>query len=205
MSDAVFSHLPRFDVVSGPRPAEWLRAMTGGEPQAPARVATPESLEAAPLPAAPKAEPAVVRPIPQETAALQATISSLGKVMERIDAESRQQTVETVQTIAGQLFPELSRRFLAEEIGRHLPALIPMAVPVVDIRAEPGLAAQLQEMISRTPSLEGRCNIIAQEGQGSGRAEVSWRTGGVSFDFESLLDACLNDLGSTHKKNTEYK
>lgn len=203
MSDAVFSHLPRFDAVTGPRPADWLRAMTRDDLQAPSRPA--EADAPAPAPAQTKAEPAVVRPIPQETAALQATISSLAKAMERIDAESRQQTVETVQAIAGQLFPELSRRFLAEEIGRHLPGLIPVAVPVVDIRAEPGLAAQLEEMIGRTPSLEGRCNVIAQDGQGTGRAEVSWRTGGVSFDFESLLDACLNDLGSTHKKNTEYK
>lgn len=205
MSDAVFSHLPRFDVVSGPRPAEWLRAMTGGDLQAPARSATPENVETAPSQPAVKVEPAVVRPIPQETAALQAAVASLSKLMERIDTESRQQTVETVQAIAAQLFPELARRFLADEIGRHLPALIPVAVPIVDIRAEPELAAQLQDMISRNPSLEGRCNVIAQEGQGNGRAEVSWRTGGVSFDFESLLEACMNDLGSTYKKNTEYK
>ncbi|MFN3607883.1 MAG: hypothetical protein ACK4Y9_02350 [Hyphomonas sp.] len=205
MSDAVFSHLPRFDVETAPRPAEWLRAMTAGNLHAPASIAVAEDLDATPAPAPARAEPAVVRPIPQETAALQATITSLAKVIERIDSESRQQTVEMVQALAGQLFPELARRFLAEEIGRHLPALVPAAAPVVDIRAEPGLAAQLQDMISRAPSLEGRCNVIATEGQGNGSAEVSWRTGGISFDFETLLAACLNDLGSTHKKNTEYK
>ena len=204
MSEAVFSQLPRFDIATGPRPADWLRAMTSGDLQSPARPAPPEDAEAIVQPA-PKAEPAVVRPIPQETAALQATITSLSKLMTRIDAESRQQTVETVQAIAAQLFPELSRRFLAEEIGRHLPGLIPMAVPVVNIHAEPALAAQLQEMINNNSALEGRCNVIAREGQGDGRAEVSWRTGGVSFDFDSLLTACLNDLGSTHKKNAEYK
>ncbi len=204
MSDAIFSHLPRFDVVSGPRPAEWLRAMTAGETHAPAQPAAREEADVAP-PALVKAEPVAVRPIPQETAALQATVSSLAKAIERIEAESRQQTVETVRAVASQLFPELSRRFLAEEIGRHLPGLIPVAVPVVDIRAEPGLAAQLQEMIDRHPSLEGRCNVIPVEGQRNGRADVSWRSGGVTFDFDSLLAACLNDLGSTHKPNTEYK
>ncbi len=204
MSDAVFSQLPRFDVASGPRPAEWLRAMTAGETRPGAHPAPREEADVvAPVPV--KAEPVTVRPIPQETAALQATISSLAKAMERIEAESRQQTVDTVRAIAGQLFPELSRRFLAEEIGRHLPALIPATVPVVDVRADPALAAQLEDMISRHPSLEGRCNVIPVEGQGNGRADVSWRTGGVTFDFEGLLAACLNDLGSTHKPNTEYK
>lgn len=202
MSDAVFSHLPRFDVVSGPRPAEWLRALTAGEGAAASHSAPREE---APLPAPAKTEPVSVRAIPQETAALQATVSSLAKAIDRIDAEARQQTVDTVRAIAGQLFPELSRRFLAEEIGRHLPALIPAAAPKVDIYAEPPLAAQLQEMIARHPSLEGRCTVIAREGQGNGRADVSWRTGGVTFDFDTLLAACLNDLGSTHKPNTEYK
>ncbi len=204
MSDAVFSHLPRFDSVSAARPADWLRAMNAGEMQAPSRPAMQEEAPPAPA-AAQKPEPAIVHPIPQETAALQATVSSLAKLMERIEAESRQQTAETVRQIAGQLLPELSRRFLAEEISRHLPALIPATVPVVDIRAEPILAAQLQEIISRHPSLEGRCNVIAEVGQGASRADVSWRTGGVTFDFEGLLTACLNDLGSTQKPNTEYK
>lgn len=203
MSDAVFSHLPRFDTVTGPRPAEWLRAMTAGERGAAPPPAPCE--EAAAPPAAVKAEPIAVRPIPQETAALQATISSLAKAIEQIEAEARQQTVDTVRAIVGQLFPELSLRFLAEEIGRHLPGLVPAAAPKVDIYAAPALAAQLQEITSRHPSLEGRCNVIAREGQGDGRAEVSWRTGGVTFDFNSLLTACLNDLGSTHKQNTEYK
>ncbi|PKP83116.1 MAG: hypothetical protein CVT79_03465 [Alphaproteobacteria bacterium HGW-Alphaproteobacteria-18] len=205
MSDAVFSQLPRFDAISGPRPADWLRAMTKSDLHAPSGQAPPEAAETSLAPAPAKAEPSVVRPIPQETAALQTTVSNLAKLMERVEVESRQQTVETIRTLAGQLFPELSRRFLAEEIGRHLPGLIPAAVPVVDIRAEPGLAAQLLEMISRHPSLEGRCNVVSQEGQGAGHAEVTWRTGGVTFDFESLLAACLNDIGSTYKPNTEYK
>jgi hypothetical protein len=204
MSDAVFSQLPRFDAVSAARPADWLRAMNAGEMQAPARPAVQE--EAAPAPApAQKPEPSVVHPIPQETAALQATVSSLAKLMERIDVESRQYAADAVQRISAQLFPELSRRFLAEEIARHLPAVIPATVPVVDIRAEPVLAAQLQEIVNRHPSLEGRCNIIPEAGQGGSCAEVSWRTGGATFDFEGLLTACLNDLGSTHKQNTEYK
>lgn len=205
MSDAVFSQLPRFDAVSAARPADWLRAMNAGEMQAPSRTAAQEEAPPAPTLPTQKPEPSIVHPIPQETAALQATVSSLAKLMERIEAESRQQTAETVRQIAGQLLPELSRRFLAEEISRHLPALIPATVPVVDIRAEPVLAAQLQEIVSRHPSLEGRCNVIAEAGQGASRAEVSWRTGGVTFDFEGLLTACLNDLGSTQKPNTEYK
>lgn len=208
MSDAVFSHLPRFDVVSERRPADWLRALSVAEPASPAgtphaeiKAEPAEGPVQGPAPM-PKAEPATVRPIPQETVALQATVANLARLMERLERESRQQTVETVQAISAQLFPELSRRVLAEEIGRHLPGLIPASVPKVDIRAEPVLAGQLAEMIARHPSLEGRCEVIAQEGQGEGRAEVSWRTGGVTFDFDGLLSACLADLGIPNKTTT---
>lgn len=204
MSEAVFSHLPRFDAVSERRPADWLRALTAGEPlpEPDMPMAMMEEEPMAPQPV--KSEPATVRPIPQETAALQATIGNLSKLMDRIDRESRQQTVESIQAIAAQLFPELSRRFLAEEIGRHLPGLIPASVPVVEITAAPELAAQLTEMVSRHPSLEGRCEIVSREGQAGSRADVSWRTGGVTFDFEGLLNDCLAELGSTHKTNTEH-
>lgn len=211
MSEAVFSNLPRFDVATGPRPAEWLRAMISGEAAAPAEF--PEIEEAEPLmsddllmsaePA--QVQPAVVHPVPREIVALQDAISSLSGVMERIDREAHQHTVDTIQALAAQLFPELSRRFLAEEIGRHLPGLLPSAAPVVDIFAEPELAAQMAEIVSCHPSLEGRCNIVPSEIQGFGRAEVSWRTGGVTFDFEGLLNACLSHIGSTHKTITEYK
>ena len=202
MSDAVFAHLPRFDVVAERRPADWLRALASGEAM-PAPVM--QGLEEDSLPAPPpvKSEPVAVHPIPQETAALQATIGNLSKLMDRLDREARQHSVQTVQAIAAQLFPELSRRFLAEEIGRHLPALIPSAGPVVEITAEPELAEQLREMVARNAGLEGRCEVIGREGQGPGRADVSWRTGGVTFDFDGLLQACLADLGTPHKPNTE--
>lgn len=203
MSETVFSQLPRFDMAGGVRPADWLRALNAGEQPAPPAKAAAEETVPAPAPQPVKAEPAVVKPVPQETAALQASVSGLARLMERIDAESRQHTVETVRLIAGQLFPELSRKFLAEEIGKHLPGLIPAAAAIVDISAEPALAGQLREMISHHPALEGRCNVIATEGKAHGRAEVSWRTGGVTFDFEGLLSACLDDLGTTHKSTTE--
>ena len=205
MSDAVFSQLPRFDPVSATRPADWLRALNEGETRTTARPTSQEDPPPPPVPAAQKPEPAIVHPIPQETAALQATVANLAKLMERIESETRQQTTEAVRQIASQLLPELSRRFLAEEISRRLPAVIPATVPAVEIRAEPVLAAQLQEIVGRHTSLEGRCNVIPEAGQGSSRAEVSWRTGGVTFDFEALLAACLNDLGSTHKHSMEQK
>lgn len=205
MSETVFSNLPRFDVVAGPRPAEWLRAMVAGETHAPAQLPEMEEPEPMfadePMPA----QPAIVHPAPRETVALQEAVSGLAAVMERVDRESRQYTVETAQAVAAQLFPELARRFLAEEIGRNLPGLLPSTAPVVDIYADTALAAQMAEMISHHPSLEGRCNIIPSEEQGFGRAEVSWRSGGVTFDFEGLLSACLNDIGSTYKTITEHK
>lgn len=197
MSDAVFSHLPRFDTPSERRPADWLKPLDGAvrtvqKPLPPEEAAPPPETAAAPI-SPPSAG--------GETGQMQKTIAALSSLMGRLETESRQQAVTTIQTMAGRLFPELSRQFMAEEIGRHLPGLIPAAVPGIDIHAPPDLAAKLEEMVAAQPALAGRCTVIAAEGRTG--VDVSWRTGGVTFDFDGLLAACLAQLGATHNTKVE--
>lgn len=128
-------------------------------------------------------------------------VTDLAGLVGRVERESREQVTAVVQSMAGQLFPALSRQFLAEEIGRHLPGLVPVAAPSVSIRTRPELASQLEDMVAAHPSLAGRCEVIAVEGQAS--IDVSWRTGGVTFDFDELLSACLAQLSPAHKTKVE--
>ena len=56
-------------------------------------------------------------------------------------------------------------------------------------------------MVAAQPALAGRCTVIAAEGRTG--VDVSWRTGGVTFDFDGLLAACLAQLGATHNMKVE--
>ena len=96
--------------------------------------------------------------------------------------------------LAEKLFPKLGESFLAEEIARHLPDLLPASVADVEIRAEPELAAALTALIDGSVQLAGCCSVIEDEAPGANRATISWRDGGVDFDFEGLLEACLGRL-----------
>ncbi|MFN3312032.1 MAG: hypothetical protein ACK46Q_01020 [Hyphomonas sp.] len=113
-----------------------------------------------------------------------------------MEAEARENAAVTLRAMAAELLPELSRQFLAEEIMRHVPALVPSTAAQFEIRAEPEIAANLAELITQYPSLSERCEVVPQEGKGAGSAEISWRTGGVTFDFDSLMSACLARLNT---------
>lgn len=199
MSEAVFSHLPRFDTPAERAPADWLKPLDGAL-RAPVKAPLPEQMAppAAQADSAPAAQPAPGGELRQ----MQKAIADLSLLMGRLEIEARQQAVTTIQTMAGRLFPELSRQFMAEEIGRHLPGIIPASVPEIEIHAPPGLAGRLEELVAAQPALAGRCRVMAAEGRTG--VDVSWRTGGVTFDFDGLLAACLAQLGTTHNSKVEH-
>jgi hypothetical protein len=197
MSEPAFSNLPRFDDAQDEAPALRLRRMMEtASPSRPEPVA-PEPVE---LPIVP---PAVVHAMDEEVLAMRAMVSDLARVVGRIEAEARQTSLEIVRAMTAQLFPELSRHFLAEEIVYHLPGLLPAAAPEIVIRATPELADQILQLIRLHPALEGRCVVVPVEGQSGGRAEVSWKTGGVTFDFDALLSACLNHIRTQPSESLE--
>lgn len=135
--------------------------------------------------------------------ALEASLAALNGRLERIERDARAQAVENVRSMAAKLFPLLSKAFLAEEIGRHLPALVPASATVVEIHAEESLASYLRDMVERNSSLAHRCTVLPASAPGQGRIDVSWQTGGLTFDFDGLLQACLAQLNSTQTMNKE--
>ena len=197
MSKALFMSLPRVDANGGLLPpTDWLRSFddTVGCREAPAD--------------RPYVEPARVEmPVVQATPAqldlrkLEASLTVLNARLDKIERGAQAQTLEAVQSIAAKLFPLLSKAFLAEEIGRHLPQLVPPLAAAVEIRADVSLTDDLQAMLERNSELANRCTVLS--GAGQGRVDVSWQTGGLSFDFEGLLQACLSHLNSTQTMTKE--
>lgn len=200
MSDALFAGLPRFD--AAPKggavrsPGSWLQEL-GSEP--------------APVAAAPRAQAASVRaevssqeaaPAVLDLNRIEASLAALNSKLDKIEREARAQTLQTIKSIASKLFPVLSEQFLAEEISRHLPAMVPASAAVVEIRAEEELAGKLRQLVERIPALAHRCSVTAAP-EGQGRVDVSWQSGGLTFNFDALLQASLSHLNSTQTVTKE--
>jgi hypothetical protein len=202
MSDAVFAGLPRFDVKAGQArtPGSWLKELDGHAPPEPAAKIVPRLPEPAVTVEVPVVE---VAPQPLDLKKIEASLITLNSRLDKIERDAQAQTLQTLQSVSAKLFPELSREFLSEEIGRHLAALVPATAAVVEIRAETSLADKLRELVERTPALAHRCTVTTMAAEGQGSVEVSWQTGGLSFDFDGLLKACLSHLTSTHTATKE--
>ena len=135
--------------------------------------------------------------------ALEASLVALSAKLETFERNAKTQSVENTRSIVAKLFPVLSQAFLAEEIGRHLPALVPASAAVVEIYAEESLLSELQAMVERHSSLVHRCTVLPASTPGRGKIDISWQTGGLTFDFDGLLQACLAQLNSTQTKTKE--
>ena len=119
MSNALLSSLPRFDK-DDQHPAEQLRRMLGQMKAAAARPTLAAPVEEI-------VEEDVASPevdLGPSLAEVDGLIGQLSSALTRIESESRNQAMQVTQSLAARLFPELSRKFLAEEIGQHLTRLV---------------------------------------------------------------------------------
>ncbi|MGB3625987.1 MAG: hypothetical protein WA989_09165 [Henriciella sp.] len=181
MSETIFANLPSFDGLA--------------DGQTPGRLKSRKAQEAERAEQEVEAKDASFK---RQMTAVEATLNSLADKITAVEAEARQQTNETIVAIAGRLFPELSKRFLADEIALHLQALVPASAVEVEIRAEPDLLDRLKPVVERSNRLADVCKLTPEDAPEGERVEVSWKTGGISFDFDGLLEACLKHIDTTH-------
>ncbi len=196
MSDVLSVKLPRFDVA--PVGGLSLKEAQGSTP--------PESVENGTLVETfSEPEPAVKASDRAAAAELELSeaIRAFGRAIEEIRSESRRHTTEMVGAIASSLFPKLSRLFLAEEIARHLPELIPTGLAGVEIHAGPALAKALQRVSDRTVPLPAQVSIVPVESLQTGQVEITWHTGGFDLDFDALLGKCLAQMNICERQNKE--
>jgi hypothetical protein len=207
MSEGFLTNLPRFDS-DGARPSSsQLRLLLGQMPADEAEngqvgdvPSVPASLEFAPA-IATDADAAPGRA--PEFAEIEIMLSAMSDAIARIERESREQTLRVTQSISARLFPELSRLFLADEIGRHLPVMVPSSAPAIEIRAQPALLEKLRAAVENMPGLTDRCAVVPAVEDQDAQVRVSWETGGLTFDFDGLLTACLAQLDSPQTRIEE--
>lgn len=193
MSEAFLSNLPRFDSAAPLQATNPRRILLGQMPVDEAVNAPAPSV----LTSVSELEPETDQDAPErvpEFAEIEIMLTALSDTIERLERESRERVVSVTQSIASRLFPELSRLFLAEEIGRHLPGMVPATAPAVEIRAQPALLEKLREVVENSASLSERCSVVPAEASEDEQVRVSWETGGLTFDFDGLLKACLAQL-----------
>lgn len=198
MSDAMFAGLPRFDDGASRAPGSWKRSLEDSVP-----APRPAREVPAPKEAAAEIEAPAPEPRPADLTQLEASLKLIASRLDRIEQDARAQAFQAVQAMSGKLFPELGRRFLAEEIGRSLPKLVPASAAVIEIRAGEALARRIEDLVSRTPGLENRCTIVPTTESEAGQAEISWQSGGLSFDFDALLATLEAQLHPTQQTTTE--
>jgi hypothetical protein len=204
----LFSNLPRFDdapahKVTLPFGMAEFDAESGAAAPKPAPLPEPEPEvvaeaevdEEQPVEAMPEPAPAPAVPTGPDLAMVEQTTAELQATIARIELEAAQQVTAAIEEMAHQLFPKLASRFLAGEIGLHLRDLVPVSVASVEIQAAPAMADALADMVDGMPELSQHCTILPREMGEETAVEVSWRTGGLSFDFAGLLASCLARLG----------
>ena len=181
MSSAVLSRLPRFDVEPDADALNRMGLRAGPEGDVPAVEETPAIEE-------PPVEPG---PDLSEVTALVATLS---QTIDRVEREAGQQVQATLQSMARELFPILGEKLLAEEIAATLKDVLPVSIAALELRVATPLAEPLREAMARSEALSARCSLVEHDTPGQPSVEVSWQTGGMTFDFDGLLAASLARL-----------
>lgn len=202
MSEPVFAGLPRFDAGPPRPPGSWKRPLDEDKPPAVSEI----RLAVAQPKDDPEAARAAAPDLPQGPADLtqiEAALKTISARLDRIEREAQAHAIQAVQAMTAKLFPELSRQFLAEEIGRSLPKLVPASAAVIEIRAGAALADELQAHIAGMPALAHRCTVLPSGADNAGKADISWQSGGVSFDFDALFATLQAQLNPTQQMNRE--
>lgn len=211
MSEPLFARFPRFDRVPETTPSQRLRRLVSAEALAPPprdpepRPAPEPEADAAPA-ADSGAEPAEADPVapspePADPEEVKALIGALDTAIAEAARDAQAEAVVALRTMAETLFPALSDAFLAEEIVRHLRDWLPVSVAGVTITAPDALHPMLEAALARSPDLAARATLVSGRESGDTQVRVSWRTGGLDFDFDGLLAACLARLEPAQPRN----
>ncbi len=126
-----------------------------------------------------------------DLAQIEAAAAALRDALEDFEDAARSKVAAAIDEIARALFPTLADEFLAAEVGRHLPQMLPVAAASVTVRAPPPLDSRLDEIVDQTIEAAGRCKVVSDPSLDALSVEISWETGGLSLNFNALLEACI--------------
>lgn len=132
----------------------------------------------------------------------QQTLESLSCAIEEIKRSSSLQISSAISEIASELFPHLSSEFLAEEFALHVPSLVQLAPPSVNVQASPRIAEHLNFVSRKMEAWPVGWAIETIDDLEETRVQMVWDKGGLTYDLERILEVCLNRL-SDHINHTE--
>lgn len=142
----------------------------------------------------PTREP-VLDPIAAELdVALEHALMIFESGLQDIRHQIKEEAGKVALTLVSEMLPKVSEAFLADELARHLPDLLPTSAPDITIQTSPAIAETLRDILNHRELAEPAYKIEPKTGFDFGRLEVSWKTGGLSADFSRRLETCLEDL-----------
>lgn len=195
MNRSVFHNLPRFDGADDVFEDLLDTDQTAGQHQT-----LPEAEEATPLEPAPEPQPHWRDEVHD---AMREALVSFDTATRDVPAKMQQQAHEAVLTFLGDLFPKLSELFLAEEIARHLPDLLPTSKADIQIKAAPDIATELEEITLLNDFPTTDYSIVSEPKFRLGQVEISWASGGFSYDFSDRLERSLEQLRQLAAKSED--
>ena len=121
-------------------------------------------------------------------------LERLSSAVDEFERSAAQNIAFAIHTMIGDVFPQLSEKFLTDEFVLHVSNLIKFAPPIAKIRAAPRVA---QQLISASKSIENWPTswvvepLVTMENV---RVDVLWDQGGLTYDYPEVLKTCLGEL-----------
>jgi len=121
---------------------------------------------------------------------LEQALVSVAETVAQIEIDAQTQIKNEIQIMAAQLFPVIGKAFLADELSKHIPKLVPSMVSSVEVIASPDMAEQLKGKLIMPDGQDAAIKVPASDPAAPMQVKLSWRSGGFDYNFDDLMAAC---------------
>jgi hypothetical protein len=135
---------------------------------------------------------------------MQTLLENFASAVQQMHASASEEISFSIRAIASELFPRLSSAFLAEEFALHMPEIVKLVPPSARIQAPTRIAEDLEFVSRGMENWPTGWAIEAVDGLKEARVEVIWDQGGLTYNLDKILAACLSRLGE-HINGIEEK
>lgn len=212
MSSLLNKQLPRFDTgdikrsisLAGAISRDFLKEGHGDivtpieieEPEK--KVATPEQVlvdvDAPALEEAPDPIAIAQAELSARATQLEKALVSVADTVAQIEIDAQTHIKNEIQNMAAQLFPAIGKAFLADELSKHIPGLVPSLVSSVEVIASPDMAEQLKGKLIMPDGQDAAIKLTASDTAAPMQVKLSWKSGGFDYNFDDLMAACVTHI-----------
>lgn len=131
-----------------------------------------------------------------QAAQLEKAAATFLDVTAKIEVEAQAHIKTEIQNLAAQLFPELGKAFLADELSKHIPKLVPPMISSVEVIASRDIAEQLKGRLVMPDGRDTDITLTASDSAAPMQVKLSWKSGGFDYNFDDLMAACVTHTPS---------